>query len=88
MSGVNPMDGELDIDVASLFKSLWRNKGKILFTSLVLTGLTAGAVLTVSPKYKAQTKVLITVGETKLTSLDSGSVDETRPILEIGRAHV
>ncbi len=82
MSGVNPMDGELDIDVASLFKSLWRNKGKILFTSLVLTGLTAGAVLMVSPKYKAQTKVLITVGETKLTSLDSGSVDETRPILD------
>lgn len=82
MSGVNPMDGELDIDVASLFKSLWRNKGKILFTSLVLTGLTGGAVLMVSPKYKAQTKVLITVGETKLTSLDSGSVDETRPILD------
>ena len=83
MSGVNPMDGELDIDVASLFKSLWRKKGKILFTSLVLTGLTAGVVLMVSPKYKAQTKVLITVGETKLTSLDSGSVDETRPILDV-----
>ena len=82
MSGVNPMDGELDIDVGSLFKNLWRNKYKILMASVVITGLTAGLVLMISPKYKAQTKVLITRGESILTRLDTGNADESKPVLD------
>ena len=35
MTNANRMDGDLDIDVASLFGSLWRKKFRILLLSTV-----------------------------------------------------
>ncbi len=82
MSSANRVEGDLDIDVASLFASLWRSKFKILFASLVITGLAAAAVLTVSPKYRAETRILIQTGESVYTRPDTGLVDEARPVLD------
>ena len=82
MASANRVEGDLDIDVASLFASLWRSKFKILFTSLLITGLAASAVLIVSPKYRAETRILIETRESIYTRPDTGLVDEARPILD------
>ncbi len=82
MASANRVEGDLDIDVASLFASLWRSKFKILFASLVITGLAAAAVLMVSPKYRAETRILIETGESVYTRPDTGLVDEARPVLD------
>ena len=39
MNGPDRYESDLDVDIASLFVSLWRNKGKILLGSLIATGL-------------------------------------------------
>ena len=82
MASANRVEGDLDIDVASLFASLWRSKFKIFFISLVITGLAAAAVLMVSPKYRAETRILIETRESVYTRPDTGIVDEARPVLD------
>jgi uncharacterized protein involved in exopolysaccharide biosynthesis len=82
MAGANELQGDLDIDVASLFASLWRNKFKILLGSLVITAATAAIVLMVSPKYMAESRILIETRESVYTRPDTGMIDEARPILD------
>ncbi len=82
MASANRLDGDLDIDVAHLFASLWRSKFKILFWSLVITALAAAVVLMVSPKYMAETRILIETRESVYTRPDTGMIDEARPVLD------
>lgn len=82
MAGANELQGDLDIDVASLFASLWRNKFRILLGSLVITAATAAIVLMVSPKYMAESRILIETRESVYTRPDTGMIDEARPILD------
>lgn len=82
MTSANRVDGDIDIDVASLFASLWRNKLRILLSSAVITGLAAAAVLMVSPKYMSESRILIETRESVYTRPDTGMIDEARPILD------
>jgi uncharacterized protein involved in exopolysaccharide biosynthesis/Mrp family chromosome partitioning ATPase len=82
MTSANRMEGDLDIDVASLFASLWRKKFRILLLSTVAAGVAAAAVLAVSPKYKAESRILIETRESVYTRPDTGNVDEQRPVLD------
>ncbi len=82
MNSANRMEGDLDVDVASLFASLWRNKLRILLLSTVAAGVAAAAVLAVSPKYKAESRILIETRESVYTRPDTGNVDEQRPVLD------
>lgn len=82
MNSANRMEGDLDVDVASLFASLWRNKFRILLLSTVAAGVAAAAVLAVSPKYKAESRILIETRESVYTRPDTGNVDEQRPVLD------
>ncbi|MGB8816577.1 MAG: Wzz/FepE/Etk N-terminal domain-containing protein [Rhizobiaceae bacterium] len=82
MTSANRMDGDLDIDVASLFGSLWRKKFRILLLSTVAAAATAAAVLAIDPKYMAETRVLIETRESVYTRPDTGNIDEQRPVLD------
>jgi uncharacterized protein involved in exopolysaccharide biosynthesis/Mrp family chromosome partitioning ATPase len=82
MNSANRVDGDLDIDVASLFAGLWRNKFKILFLSLLFTALAAAAVLYVSPKYMSEARILIETRESVYTRPNTGNIDEQRPVLD------
>jgi uncharacterized protein involved in exopolysaccharide biosynthesis len=63
MAAGNQMDGDLDIDVASLFVALWRDKFKLLFGALVLSALVGVALFFVSPRYESEASVLIKESE-------------------------
>jgi uncharacterized protein involved in exopolysaccharide biosynthesis len=67
MTGVKPTEPDVDIDIASLFVSLWRNKGKILVGSLVAAGLAYGFTFAVTPKYKASAKLYLQKQQSEYT---------------------
>jgi uncharacterized protein involved in exopolysaccharide biosynthesis len=67
MTGVRSTEPDVDIDIASLFVSLWRNKGKILVGSLVAAGLAYGATLTVTEKYSASARVFMQKQQSEYT---------------------
>jgi exopolysaccharide transport family protein len=81
MTGVRSTEPDVDIDIASLFVSLWRNKGKILVGSLVAAGLAYGATLAVTPKYNSATRVLIETRESVFTRTNQERSD-VNPVLD------
>ena len=70
--------GDLDIDVASLFGSIWRNKGKLLATAAIITGLTGAGLIAVSPKYRSESRVEIVQQETVFTRPTGTTAEELR----------
>jgi uncharacterized protein involved in exopolysaccharide biosynthesis/Mrp family chromosome partitioning ATPase len=81
MTGVRQTEPDVDIDIASLFVSLWRNKGRILVGSLVAAGLAYAVTLTVTPKYNAATRVLIETRESVFTRASQERSD-INPVLD------
>ena len=81
MNGPDRYESDLDIDIASLFVSLWRNKGKILFGSLVATGLAYAVTFAVTPKYNSATRIFIDRTESVFTRPGQDKVDDN-PILD------
>jgi uncharacterized protein involved in exopolysaccharide biosynthesis/Mrp family chromosome partitioning ATPase len=81
MTGVRQTEPDVDIDIASLFVSLWRNKGKILGGSLFAAGLAYGVALVVTPKYNASTRVLIETQESDFTRT-SRERSDPNPVLD------
>lgn len=82
MSAGTHVDGDLDIDVASLFGSLWRDKVRLLTTAFLLTGLVAGALFFVSPKYKSETRIFIEQGESVFTRPQGTTAEDARANLD------
>ncbi|MGL4488396.1 MAG: GumC family protein [Rhizobiaceae bacterium] len=78
MAAGTQVDGDLDIDVASLFGSLWRSKFKILGTALVLTGLVGAGLFFVSPKYRAETRIFIEQSESTYTRPQGATPEDLR----------
>lgn len=81
MAGANKLDSDVDIDIASLFVSVWRSKSKILLGSLVVAGLAYGATLVISPKYNSATRILIETRESVFTRPGQDKVDD-KPLLD------
>ncbi len=81
MNGPDRYESDLDIDIASLFVSLWRAKGKILIGSLVATGLAYGLTLAVTPKYNSAARIFIDRTESVFTRPGQDKVDDA-PILD------
>ncbi len=67
---------DVDIDIGALFASLWRSKWWILLGSLVLTALAFAALSLVSPKYRAETRILIETRESIFTRPTSQQADD------------
>ena len=72
---------DLDVDLRQLFASLARNWLRILVVALVVTGLALVAAWMATPKYKAETRLLIETRESVFTRPDTGP-DADRPILD------
>lgn len=72
---------DVDIDIGALFASLWRNKLRILVGSLLLTALAFLLMSLVSPKYRAETRILIETGESVFTRPANQQADD-RPVLD------
>jgi uncharacterized protein involved in exopolysaccharide biosynthesis/Mrp family chromosome partitioning ATPase len=81
MTGVKQTEADVDIDIASLFVSLWRSKSKILVGSLVAAGLAYALTLTVTPKYNAATRVFIETRESVFTRTNQERSD-VNPLLD------
>jgi len=80
MSGIQSAAADIDIDLRQLFASLARNWLRILVVTLALTGLALAFAWTATPKYKAETRLLIETQESVFTRPDTAEGD--RPILD------
>jgi uncharacterized protein involved in exopolysaccharide biosynthesis/Mrp family chromosome partitioning ATPase len=81
MTGVRQTEPDVDIDIASLFVSLWRNKGRIFAGSLAAAGLAYAITLAVTPKYNASTRVSIETLESVYTRANQERSD-VNPLLD------
>ncbi|QND52651.1 chain-length determining protein [Phyllobacterium sp. 628] len=81
MPRAGSVDSDVDIDIGALFASLWQNRVRVLLGAIVLT-LVAFLILTlISPKYRAETRILIETRESVFTR-PSGDQGDDRPILD------
>lgn len=81
MSAAQTTAADLDVDLRQLFASLARNWLRILVVALVVTGLALVAAWMATPKYKAETRLLIETRESVFTRPDTGP-DADRTILD------
>ena len=84
MAGADSVGNDVDIDIGALSASLWRNKWRILFGSLLLTALAFFALLMVAPRYRAETRVLIETRESVFTRPTSQQADDRQVIDQEG----
>lgn len=78
MSGYQGQSNDADIDIGQLFAAIWREKIRILLGALVITAIVLVALSFVTPKYKAETKLLIDSSESVFTrpSNDNQNIDQ------------
>lgn len=81
MSAAQTTAADLDVDLRQLFASLARNWLRILVVALAVAALALVAAWMATPKYKAETRLLIETRESVFTRPDT-SPDADRPILD------
>ncbi|AMS42945.1 GumC family protein [Aminobacter aminovorans] len=81
MSGVQSTAGDVDVDLRQLFASLARNWLRLLLFSVAVTALAFVLTSLATPKYRAETRLLIETRESVFTRPD-GSGDNERPIFD------
>jgi len=82
MPGASSVGNDVDIDIGALFASLWRNRLRIILGSLLLTALAFLVLSLVSPKYRAETRILIETRESVFTRPANQQGADDRPILD------
>ena len=82
MSGVRPAVSDVDVDLAQLFGSLLRNWLRIALVALAVTGLALAWVSFATPKYRAETRILIENRESVFTRPGNGTTEADRPLLD------
>lgn len=82
MSGVRPAVSDVDVDLAQLFGSLLRNWLRIALVALAVTGLAMAWVSFATPKYRAETRILIENRESVFTRPNNVSAEGDRPLLD------
>lgn len=81
MSGAHSAAADIDVDLRQLFGSLARQWVRIVTVALIMTGLAFALAWLATPRYKAETRLLIETRESVYTRPESnGEVD--RPILD------
>jgi len=73
--------GDVDVDLGRLFAAVRRKWPRILFASLIITGLVFALAYMATPQYRAQTRLLIETRESIYTR-PQGVGDGDRPILD------
>ncbi|MEO0543692.1 MAG: Wzz/FepE/Etk N-terminal domain-containing protein [Pseudomonadota bacterium] len=67
MSADSRASVDADIDIVRLFGALWRDKWKIVLVSLLITGVMGFLLASMSPTFRADSRVLIETSETIFT---------------------
>lgn len=81
MSGVRSAADDVDIDLGQLFASIARNWRRIAIVALALTAIAFIGVTLATPKYAAETRILIETRESVFTRPENNA-DSDRPILD------
>lgn len=81
MAQAKSASNDVDIDMGALFASLWQNKRRIIIGTLLITALTFVALSVVSPKYRAETRILIEARESVFTRPSNQQTDD-RPVVD------
>jgi exopolysaccharide transport family protein len=81
MSGVQSTAGDVDVDLRQLFASLARNWLRLVLFAVAITALAFVLASLATPKYRAETRLLIETRESVFTRPD-GSGENERPILD------
>lgn len=81
MAGMQSNPGDVDVDIGQLFGSIGRRWMRLLAGALVLMALALAFSWLVTPKYKAETRILIETRESELTRLDRDG-NRSGPILD------
>ena len=67
MAGEHELNRDIDVDLGGIFGSIWRNKFKLLFASLLVTALTFFVLQMISPRYQSEARVLIRASDSVLS---------------------
>ncbi len=78
----DPVARDVDVDLGRLFASLARDWKRIVAIAIVVTGAAFLVASFLTPKYMAETRILIETRESELTRLDNGT--QNSPILDEG----
>lgn len=81
MSRVTTSDTDVDVDLSALFSSLARNWLRIILVALVVAVVAFVLASLATPKYRAETRILIETRESVFTRPD-GDRNGDRPILD------
>lgn len=81
MSAVHNTANDVDVDLGALFSSMVRRWPRILLVALVVTGLAFAFAWLATPKYRAETRILIETRESIFTRPDVNG-DSDKPILD------
>ena len=81
MSRVTTSDTDVDVDLSALFSSLARNWLRIILVALVVAVMAFVLASMATPKYQAETRILIETRESVFTRPD-GDRNSDRPILD------
>ena len=82
MSGVRTPISDVDVDLGHLFGALVRNWLKILIFVLVVTALAFAVATVATPKYRAETRILIEARESVFTRPSNTTSEADRPLLD------
>lgn len=80
MSGPQLAQADLDVDIRQLFGSLFRNWLRILIVALCAVGAALAFASTTTPRYRAETRLLIETRESVFTRPESGQSEQ--PVLD------
>ncbi|MGO4450107.1 GumC family protein [Phyllobacterium sp. TAF24] len=81
MPRAGSVDSDVDIDIGALFASLWQNRVRVLLGAILLTLLAFLILSFISPKYRAETRILIETRESVFTR-PTGDQGDDRPVLD------
>ncbi|RCW27759.1 exopolysaccharide transport family protein [Ciceribacter lividus] len=81
MSSVGNSRQDEDIDLAQLFRAVWQRKGRILAATALAAGLAFAGANAISPRYQAETRILIEAREPNFMGQGANSAD-LQPLLD------
>ncbi|KPB01767.1 GumC family protein [Ahrensia marina] len=73
---------DADIDMGRLFGAIWRDKFRIIAVALILTAIVFGLLSMVSPKYKADARVLLDLSESVYTRPATENQPADQPLID------
>jgi exopolysaccharide transport family protein len=73
---------DADIDMGRLFGAIWRDKFRIITIALILTAIVFGLLSMMSPKYKADARVLLDLSESVYTRPATENQPADQPLID------